>query len=309
MSTLTESTSIASPVRDKRASIRARARFWDRAATAVLWTVATAFVALLGWIIIYVLSQGLRVISWDFLTKANVVGDYAGPELFNTFYIIGLALMICMPISIGAAVYLVEYARQGPFTTLIRFATETLAGVPSIVLGLFGFLIFVTRFGNPGGFGFSRLAGALTLVILNLPLLVRVSEDALRSVPSELREGSFALGASKFQTIMRVMLPTSLSSLTTGIILTAGKMIGETAALIYTAGGSSAITHYYSLDPLQAGSTLTVRLYELKAEGIAHNANLQANGTAALLILLLLVFNLGLRGLAALLQRRLSGHR
>jgi phosphate transport system permease protein len=155
--------------------------------------------------------------------------------------------------------------------------------------------------------GTSRLAGALTLVILNLPLLVRVSEDALRSVPTELREASAALGANKFQTIARVMLPTSIPALTTGIILTAGKMIGETAALFYTTGANSPVTGWFSLNPLLPGDTLTVHLYAIRSEGILANAIQIENGTATLLIILLLVFNLGFRYLAGVLSRRLAG--
>lgn len=273
--------------------------------TGVLWTVAGGLVALLAAMIIYLIARGIGVINWQFLTTQDNGGD--GAALYNTFYIIVLALIICIPIALGAAVYLVEYARQGLFVTIVRFATETLAGIPSIILGLFGFLVFVTQFGSGARFGTSRLAGALTLVILNLPLLLRVSEDALRSVPSDLREASFGVGANKFQTVWRVLVPTALPALTTGIILTTGKMIGETAALIFTSGGNSPAVGWLTLNPLTTGDTLTVHLYELQAEGVVRNAIQIANGTATLLIILLLFFNLGLRGLAGLLNRRLAG--
>lgn len=319
MTSIAEQGRITAPAPDVRAARRARARLWDRVMTGALWTLAGAIVVLLAYIVLYMLLSGLSTVSWDFITKAT--GDNIGPEVFNTFYIIGLALLICVPLAMGTAIYLVEYATQGPFVTMVRFATETLAGIPSIILGLFGFLIFVTAFGTgtpiclPGGalcyhgFGYSRLAGALTLVILNLPLLVRVSEDALRSVPNEMREASFGVGANKFQTVARVMVPAALPALTTGIILTAGKMIGETAALIFTTGTSSSVNGWFSLDPLTSGDTLTVHLYVLLAEGVAKNATALANGTATLLIILLLIFNLGLRSLAGLLNRRLSGSR
>lgn len=295
------------PAPKARADRRARARMWDRVATGALWTLAAALTSVLAYLILYMLVQGLHVISLDFLTKANIAGDFDGPEVFNTFYIIILALAICVPLALGGAIYLVEYARQGFFTTVLRFATETLAGVPSIVLGMFGFLLFVSHFGNGLFLGFSRLAGALTLVILNLPLLLRVSEDAMRSVPNELREGSAALGANKAQTVARVLVPSSLAGLTTGIILTAGKMIGETAALIFTSGQSSSVNGWFSLNPLLPGDTLTVRLYTVKSEGITHNALAVQAGTATLLVILLLVFNLGLRGIAGLVIRRVSG--
>lgn len=321
MSSIAERGRIAAPkpAHDVRAARRARARLWDRVMTGVLWALAGGIVVLLAYILLYMLLRGLSVVSWQFITTAT--GDNIAPQIFNTFYIIGLALLICVPLAMGTAIYLVEYARQGPFVTIVRFATETLAGIPSIILGLFGFLVFVTAFGTgkpvclPGGalcyhgFGYSRIAGALTLVILNLPLLVRVSEDALRSVPNELREASFAVGANKFQTVSQVLMPTALPALTTGIILTAGKMIGETAALIFTTGTSSSVTGWFSLNPFTSGDTLTVHLYVLLAEGVAKNATQLANGTATLLVILLLVFNLGLRGLAGWLNRRLSGSR
>lgn len=299
----------ASPPPDARAATRARARLWDRVMTGVLWGVAGVLVAILAYFIIYTIVQGFGVLSWDFITKASVTGDTVGPQVFNTFYILILSLAICTPIGLGCAIYLVEYAKQGPLTTIIRFATETLAGIPSLILGLFGFLVFVTDFGTGARFGHSRIAAALTLVILNLPLMLRVCEDALRSVPNELREGSAALGATKAQTVSRVLVPSALLQITTGIVLTGGKIIGETAAIIFTAGSNISINGWNTLDPTALGETLTVHLYTLQSEGLAANAKQIEAGTAALLIIFLLVFNLGFRGLATLLNRRLSGGR
>jgi phosphate transport system permease protein len=297
------------PTPDRRAGIRTRARIVDRVMSGILWAIAIFVVGVLAYILIYTIQAGLGVINWSFLTTADIHGIAIGPEVFNTFYIIGLALLICIPIGAAAAIYLAEYARQGPFTTVVRFATETLAGIPSLIIGLFGFLIFVTQFGVGQRWGYTRLAGALTLVILNLPLMLRVAEDAIRSVPNDLREASYAVGSNKFQTVWKVLLPTALPGLTTGIILTAGKMLGETAALIFTAGGSSSINGWFSLNPLIAGDTLTIHLYQLKSEGGPLNADQLAAGTAAVLIILLLVFNLGLRYAAGLLNTRLSGRR
>lgn len=293
--------------KDIRAARRARARAIDRVVTWGLWVLVSAIVALLAYFILYTLFQGLSVINWKFITGSNAAGDYVGPEVFNTFYILILALIICVPLGVGGAVYMAEYAAQGRFTHIVRLATETLAGVPSLVLGFFGYLIFVTAYGEGTRFGLSRLAGALTLAILNLPLIVRVSEDALRSVSSELREASYAVGASKSQTIFRVLLPTALPQFTTGIILTAGKMIGETAALIFTTGTSSPVTGWFTLNPLFPGDTLTVHLYELQAEGITANAHMVEAGTATLLIAFLLLFNLGFRWISAVLTRRIAG--
>jgi len=288
---------------------RARARLIDRVVTGVLWGIASIVAGILAAFIIYTIAQGIGVLSWKFATTASITGDAVGPQVFNSFYILILALLICVPLGLGGAIYLEEYARQGWVTTTLRFATETLAGIPSIILGLFGFLVFVTDFGTGPRFGYSRLAGALTLVLLNLPLMLRISQDALRSVPVELREASYALGATKSQTILKVMIPASLMQLTTGVILTSGKMIGETAALIYTAGSNAPINGWFSLDPFASGETLTVHLYQLQAEGLAQNAKALENGTAALLIIFLLIFNLGLRWLATLINRRLSGRR
>lgn len=297
------------PARDLRAARRARARLVDRAMTGVLWTLVTAVVALLLYFILYTIFKGLHVLSWKFITQANVTGDFVGPEVFNTFYILTFALLLCIPIGIGGAVYLTEYARQGAFTRVLRLAVETLAGVPSLVLGFFGYLVLVTAFGSGHRFGYSRLAGAITLAILNLPLIVQVSEDTLRGVSQDLKEASVALGATKSQTIFRVLIPSSLPRFTTGVILTAGKMIGETAALIFTAGISGSVNGWFSLDPRLPGDTLTVHLYTLQAEGITPNARAVEAGTATLLILFLLLFNLGFRSLSGLLARRLAGKR
>lgn len=310
MTSIARSQTLASPPkRDARISRRARARAIDRMMTTLLWVLVSAIAALLLYFILYTLARGAGALSWKFITSSDINGDYVGPEVFNTFYIIIFALVLCIPIGMGGAVYLTEYAQQGWFTTAARFATETLAGVPSLVLGFFGYLIFVTNFGLGQRFGYSRLAAALTLAILNLPLIVRISEDALRSVAGELREASIALGATKSQTIFRVLIPGAIPQLTTGVILTAGKMIGETAALIFTAGTSSPTTGWFTLNPLFPGDTLTVHLFELQAEGIARNRVVVENGTAALLILFLLLFNLGFRWLAGRLNSRLAGRR
>lgn len=288
---------------------RARAYLVDRIMTGVLWVLVSSLVGLLAYFIVYTIAQGLHVLTWDFITTSSITGDADGPEVFNTFYILILSLIFCLPLGIGGAIYLAEYAGLNWFTTAVRVATETLAGVPSLVLGFFGFLAFVTFYGQGHFIGQTRLAGALTLAILNLPLIVRVSEDAVRNVPGELREASAALGATRSQTIFRVLLPSAIPQLATGVILTAGKMIGETAALIFTAGSSSPTTGWFTLNPLFPGDTLTVHLFELHAEGIAKNKAADEAGTAALLIIFLLVFNLGFRGLAALLNRRYTGRR
>ncbi len=302
---IAEGTQVAVGQPDRRASIHWRARLMDRLVTGVLWVTAIAVVAILVYIILDELLPGLNVLNWTFLTTAGSTG--IAPEIFNTFYIVILALIISVPIAVSASIYLVEYARPGPFVTIVRFATDTLAGIPSLVLGLFGFLVLVTHFGYIYFFGYSRLAGAITIAILNLPLLLRVTEDALTSVPNDLRESSAALGTTKFKTVARVILPTAVPGITTGIILTIGRMIGETAALIYTAGTSSSINGWLTLNPLTSGDTLTVHLYELQTEGLGRTVPEQIAGTAAVLIVLILIFNLGFCFLSGRLNRRLSG--
>lgn len=311
MSAIAENAVIPAPTPHGRASAgrRARARMIDRVMTGVLWVVVVFLIGVLAYFIGYTIIGGLHVITVPFLTQSDVAGDYDGPEVFNTFYILFLALIVCVPIGVASAVYLIEYARQGIVTTIIRLAVETLAGVPSLILGFFGWLVFVTQFGHGHLWGYSRLAGALTLAILNLPLIVRVSQDAIASVPVELREASEALGATKAQTIFRVLIPYSFPMLTTGVILTAGKMIGETAALIFTTGTGSPVNGWQTLNPLFPGDTLTVHFYELHAEGIARNAANVEAGTAALLLIFLLLFNVVARGLAGLLMARMGGRK
>jgi phosphate transport system permease protein len=227
--------------------------------------------------------------------------------LFNTFYILILTELFLFPIALSAAIYLVEYARQGPLVTIIHFAAETLAGVPSIVLGLFGFLAFAVY----AHFGTSRLAGALTLLCLNFPLALRLFEDALVAVPRELREGGLALGATKWRTIRTVVIPSALPGLITGLILTAGKIIGEAAALLFTMGLFNP-ANVFTLNPFIASDTLTTRLYYIKGVGAgstglsASQETALAAGISAVLIVLLLIINLSARAIGRAIQRRVT---
>lgn len=268
-----------------------RARKWiDRLGTGLLWLAAAVTLFILGWFLWRILSRGLPVLDLKFILgkpRAMAPGGGVGPELFNTFYITGLSLLFSLPVGLGAGIYLAEYARPGRVTNLLRLSVETLASVPSIVLGLFGLVIFV----NTLGLGFTILGGALTLALLNLPVLVRVTEEAMRAVPQSFREGSLALGATKWQTIRRVILPTALPGLITGITLTAGRAIGETAILIFTAGVSVS-RHFPDWNPLAAGETLAVRIWYVMAEALVPDAQRIASGAAALLLLVVLAFNL-----------------
>ncbi len=216
-----------------------------------------------------------------------------------------LTLLFVVPIGTGASIYLAEYARPSRFTNMIRFSTESLASVPSIVYGVFGAIVFLTQM----HLGYSILAGSLTLAVLNLPLMVRVAENAIGSVPAAYREGSLALAASKWETIRKVVLPSAMPGLLTAIVLTAGRILGETAPLILTMGTTISPNAYYSLNPLATGETLSVHIWVIKIVGVPGLPNAQeaANGSAAVMLLIVLVINVLVAVLNDRLQRRLRG--
>lgn len=272
-------------------------------AMASLWAVTV----LVGTLFIFIIIR-LLVLGAPTLLSATFYGtSEAGiaPELFNTFYILILAELFLFPIGLAAATYLIEYSPQGRFISIIHFAAETLAGVPSLVLGMFGFLIFAVY----AHLGTSRLAGALTLLCLNFPLALRLFEDALSSVPRELREGALALGATRWRMVRTVVIPSALPGIVTATILTAGKIIGEAAALIFTMGLFNP-TNWFTLNPLIASDTLTTRLYYIEGPGAGSLGLTQPQeqaltaGLAAVLIVLLLVINLAARGIGRVIQRR-----
>jgi phosphate transport system permease protein len=240
-------------------------------------------IAFLGWIIIFVLMKGLPHITLDFLTT-EYKGSSKGilPMIISTVYMIILSLAIATPIGIGSAIYLNEYAKQGRLVAVMRFATESLAGIPSIIYGLFGFAFFVTAL----HMRFSILAGALTISILILPVIIRTTEEALKTVPISYREGSLALGASKLETILRVTLPSAIPGITVAVILSIGRVVGETAVLIFTAGTAIRGVNVDIFDPSR---TIAVHLYMLAKEGMAPE---QAYATAAVLIILVGGLNL-----------------
>lgn len=282
-----------------------RARITDRIATAVLWIVSLLIVAILAAFLIRILGRGLQYIDWSFLTtkpKSTDAGGGVGPELFNTFYLTLLSLLFSVPIGLGAGIYMAEYAKPGRLTDLVRLSVEALASVPSIVFGLFGMVVFV----NATGWGFSILGGALALALLNLPVLVRVTEESVRAVPVAYREGSLALGATRWQTVTKAVLPSSLSGIATGIVLVAGRALGETAVLIYTAG-TSVSRHFPSLNVFAAGETLAVHVWSIKAYSLVADADRIAAGTSALLVLVVLALNLLLAVPLYLRQRRGGG--
>lgn len=203
------------------------------------------------------------------------------PALLNTIGMTALSLVIAVPLGIFAAIFLVEYAKRGnKFVEIIRLTTETLSGIPSIVYGLFGLLFFVTTL----GWGYSLLAGAFTLAIMILPLIIRTTEEALKSVPDSFREGSFGLGAGKLRTVFCVVLPSAVPGILAGVILAVGRIVGETAALIYTAGTVPAVPK----SVMGSGRTLAVHMYNLSSEGLYMD---QAYATAVVLLVLVVGIN------------------
>lgn len=239
-------------------------------------------VAVLVGILIYILVKGVPNLTPELFSlqytseNASVV-----PALLNTLVIVALSLAIAVPLGIFSAIYLVEYAKKGNrFVKVVRITAETLAGIPSIVYGLFGYLLFVTTL----GFGYSLLAGALTLSIMILPVILRTTEEALQSVPDLYREGSFGLGAGKLRTVFRIVLPSAAPGILAGVILAVGRLVGETAALIFTAG-----TVAQTPDSLLgSGRTLAVHLYALWNEGLATE---KAYATAVILLVLVAGIN------------------
>ncbi len=246
--------------------------------------------AVLLLIIIFVTINGAPVLSLDFIfgwpRGVNAEGGI-WPTIVSSLYVTGLAMLICVPLAVLAAVYLTEYAKQGKLVNYLRFATDTLASVPSIVMGLFGFALFVEVF----SFGLSMLSAALALALMMLPIVMRTTEEAIRAVPRYIRWGSYGLGATKWQTVSKVVLPSAFPRIATGIVLAIGRAVGETAVVLYTMG--QAINMPFT--PLDSGRPMTIHLYLLANEGVNMQA---AYGTALLLMLMILAFNLFARWLS-----------
>jgi phosphate transport system permease protein len=281
-------------------------RVIDRLATAALWTAASLIVLLLLLFIAYEFYRGASAVSWHFLTSApssSEAGGGIGPLIFNSFYVLVLTLIFTVPISVGAGMYLQEYAIGGRFRTIVQFSAESLATVPSIVMGLFGLLIFVSTF----HWGFTAIGGALTLTLLNLPSMMRVTQEALAGVPGTFREASMGLGATRWQTMLKVILPSAIGPLTTGVVLVAGRIFGETAALIYTAGASVTFNHPYDFNPAHTAETLSVGLYQVHREALVPDADAIANGSALVLLVMVLLFNIFARIVGRQLTIRFTG--
>lgn len=274
-----------------------RRRIYDRTLRALLYLCGLLTCALLVFLIGYIFYRGLSGLNWAFLSGQpsylkNTIGIL--PNILNTLYIILTALVIVLPLGVGAAVYLTEYAANRRVVEAIEFATETLAGIPSIIFGLVGMLLFLQVLGLKAGI----LAGGLTLVIMILPTIVRTTQESLKTVPQAYREGALALGSGKWHMIRTVVLPDAVDGIVTGCILSVGRIVGESAALLFTAG-FGAVIHGY-LGSLQSSSaTLTVALYVYASER-------GETDVAFSIAVILMILTLGINLAAKLAGRRLK---
>lgn len=287
----------------------------DKIATAVFYIISIFIVTLLGAFIAYILYKGGSMLKPSFLfgkPKLTGAGGGIGPQLFNSFYMLIISLIITIPIGIGAGIYLAEYAKQGPLLNFIRMSLETMSSLPSIVIGMFGLLVFV----NMAGWGYSILAGALSVSILNIPSMTRISENAITAASKRVKEASLGLGATRWQTLAKLTVPTAMGEILTGIILAAGRIFGEAAAFLYTAGLSSKVLNFSTISLTGSKSafslfrpaeTLAVHIWKLNSEGIVVDATQIANGTAAVLIIAVLLFNIGARLLGNRLMKAYNG--
>lgn len=282
-----------------------RIRFILFRALVILLTVAVAGLA--AGLIGYILKKGLPYVSWEFLTtEPDILMDTYGikPMIMNTIYTVVLTLLFCIPLGIGSAIYLAEYAKQGKIVSAIRFAIEILAGIPSIVYGLFGLDFFVRKM-SIGDYAGSMLAASLTLTLIVLPTMIRTTEESLLAVSSSYREAAAAMGLSKFYTIRKVILPCAISGIVVAIILSIGRMISESAALLYTAGIAQDLPTSVLSHVKEPGATMTVQLYLYATEGGAPEWVPYA--MAAVLMLFVLFIEILTHLIAGIFARRKKG--
>ena len=277
-------------------------RAWNLLAKLVLWLCAAVTCALLLLVIGYIFLRGAPGLSWELLTsQESVLHGTVGilPSILNTLYVIAASLAVVLPLGVGAAVYLTEYAKNRRLAGAVEFAAETLSGIPSILYALVGVILFC----NALGLQKTLLAGSLTLVIMTLPTVIRTTQESLRTVPRSYREGALGLGAGKWRAIRTVVLPSSVDGIVTGCILAVGRVVGESAVLMYTAGLSTAMQDFSTIQGLlrASGATLTVALYVYAKE--------RADFAIAFTIATLLLLLTGLIHLAAYLAGRLLRRR
>ncbi|WP_334331685.1 MULTISPECIES: phosphate ABC transporter permease PstA [unclassified Companilactobacillus] len=286
----------------------------DKIANVVIYTIVALVVLLLLAILGYILFNGVPDISWHFLSSAAQSFSAGGgirDQLFNSLYLLVLTIIVSLPIGLGAGIYLSEYAADNWFTDLIRTSVEVLSSLPSVVVGLFGYLLFVIKL----NLGFSILSGAIALTFFNLPLLTRNIEESLRGVPNLQREAGMSLGLSNWKTTTKIVLPAALPGILTGLILSAGRIFGEAAALIYTAGQSAPTVDYGNwnifsstsfLNPMRPAETLAVHIWKVNTESVTPDAHLISSASSAVLIIVILIFNLGARFLGNKLYKKIT---
>ena len=266
---------------------------------ALIYLSAAIAVALVAGIIIYVAVKGLGTINWEFLTKETSAmkgtTGIAG-NIINTLYLIVITLLIATPIGVGSAVYLNEYAKPGRLVRLIEFTTETLAGIPSIIFGLFGMIFF----GGQLGLKYSILTGSLTLTLMVLPLITRNTQEALKTVPQSYRQGALGMGAEKWHMIRTILLPSAMPGIVTGVILAIGRIVGESAALLFTAGSGYFLPRGLFAKLFESGGSLTIQLYLSMSKGEYP----VAFGIACVLLVIVLGMNLLAKFVANRFNRR-----
>ena len=262
-------------------------RVYNRGMRALVWLCAGLTCALLVFLIGYIFCRGIPGLTWELLSgQTSYIKNTIGilPNILNTLYIILMAMVIVLPLGVGAAIYLTEYAENRRLVSLIEFAAETLTGIPSLIFGLVGMMLFVQKLGLQAGI----LAGSLTLVMMILPTIIRTTQESLKTVPQSYREGALALGAGKWHMVRTVVLPGAVDGIVTGCILAIGRIVGESAALLYTAGFGMALVSLF--DSLHTSSaTLTVALYVYATEG---GETALAFSIATILMVLTLLINL-----------------
>jgi phosphate transport system permease protein len=264
--------------------MRISPRTTQAAALAGMWVLAILTLGVLAFIMAYLLAHGLPHVTWSFLTESpRSMGREGGilPMIVGTLWVAALAVLIAAPVGVATAIYLTEYTREGRLTAVIRFGADCLAGIPSIIFGLFGFVFFVITL----GMGLSIVSGALTLALMVLPTIIRTSEEAIRAVPQSYRDVSYGLGSTRWQMVTRVVLKSALPGIGTGIVLSIGRSISETAAVMLTAGSALGLPH----TAFDSSRTLALHFYILSREGLSMS---NAYATATVLIIAILLINL-----------------
>ena len=287
----------------------------DKIATGILTLIVGLVMVVVVSMVLFILSQGISTLfKPGFLTEASRANGTQGGvayQLFDSFYLLVLTLVISLPISLGGAVFLVEYAPDGPITSIASTAIETLSSLPSIVVGMFGFLVFSVNF----GWKYSILSGAVALTMFNIPILVRVIQQALEDVPASQRDACLAMGLTRWETTVHVLIPVAMPAIVTGVVLSAGRVFGEAAALLFTSGMSSPVRlNFLSLNfssptcawnVFRPAESLAVHIYKIYGEG-SPEAQTIVWGTAALLMICVLLFNVAARIVGKALARRMT---